>query len=49
VVAVRDVLARLGIPIDAAETGGEWGRTVEADLATGVATIKAWNRPLVTV
>ncbi len=47
--AVKEVLARVGIPIAAAETGGEFGRTVEADLVTGVATIKAWNRPTLKV
>jgi chemotaxis protein CheD len=49
VAAVREVLSRLGIPIAAAETGGEFGRTVEADLATGSATVRAWNRPIVKV
>ncbi len=49
VVAVREVLAKAGIPIAAAETGGEFGRTVEADLVTGVATVKAWNRPTLNV
>jgi chemotaxis protein CheD len=49
VAAVREALGRLGIAIAAAETGGEFGRTVEADLVTGSATVKAWNRPLLTV
>lgn len=49
VAAVKEVLARIGISIAAAETGGEFGRTVEADLVTGIATVKAWNRPLLKV
>jgi chemotaxis protein CheD len=49
VAAVREVLGRLGIPVAAAETGGEFGRTVEADLASGAATVKAWNRPTIKV
>jgi chemotaxis protein CheD len=49
VAAVREVLGRFGIPITAAETGGEFGRTVEADLGTGAATVRAWNRPVLTV
>ncbi|HEY8369705.1 MAG TPA: chemotaxis protein CheD [Thermodesulfobacteriota bacterium] len=49
VAAVREALARAGIPIEADETGGEFGRTVEADLATGIATVKAWNRPTLKV
>lgn len=49
VVAVQEVLGRLGILIAGADTGGEFGRTVEVDLATGVATVKAWNRPTLRV
>lgn len=49
VAAVRETLSRVGIPIAAAETGGEFGRTVEADLVTGIATVKAWNRPTLKV
>ena len=49
VTAVREALGRLGIPITGAEVGGEWGRTVEADCLTGVAVVKAWNRPPVKV
>lgn len=49
VAAVRQLLGRFGIPIAAAEVGGEWGRTVEADLVTGVAIVKAWNRPTLKV
>jgi chemotaxis protein CheD len=49
VAAVREVLGRLGIPIAAAEVGGEFGRTVEADLASGAAVVKAWNRPTIKV
>lgn len=49
VAAVREGLGRLRIPIAGADTGGEFGRTVEVDLATGVATVKAWNRPTLRV
>lgn len=49
VAAVKEVLAKAGVPIAAAETGGEFGRTVEADLVTGIATVKAWNRPTLRV
>lgn len=49
VVAVREQLGRLAIPIVADHTGGEFGRTVEVDLASGVATVRAWNRPTLRV
>jgi chemotaxis protein CheD len=39
--AVRDELARLRIPVAAAETGGSRGRTVRVDVQTGVVTAKA--------
>jgi chemotaxis protein CheD len=39
--AVRAALARLRIPIGAAETGGSKGRTVRVDIQTGVVTSKA--------
>jgi chemotaxis protein CheD len=39
--AVREELARLRIPVAAAETGGSKGRTVRVDVATGVVTSKA--------
>jgi chemotaxis protein CheD len=39
--AVREELARLRIPIAAAETGGSRGRTVRVDVQTGVVTAKA--------
>ena len=39
--AVREELARLRIPIVAAETGGSKGRTVRLDVETGVVTSKA--------
>ncbi len=49
IAAVRGRLVDLAIPIVAADTGGDFGRTVEADLASGVATVKVWNRPLLRV
>jgi chemotaxis protein CheD len=39
--AVREELARLRIPVVAAETGGSRGRTVRVDVETGVVTAKA--------
>jgi chemotaxis protein CheD len=39
--AVREELARLRIPIVAAETGGSKGRTVRVDVQTGLVTSKA--------
>ena len=39
--AVREELARLRIPVAAAETGGSRGRTVRVDVQTGVVTAKA--------
>jgi chemotaxis protein CheD len=39
--AVRDELARLRIPIAAAETGGSKGRTVRVDVQSGTVTAKA--------
>jgi chemotaxis protein CheD len=39
--AVREELARLRIPVAAAETGGSRGRTVRVDVRTGVVTAKA--------
>jgi chemotaxis protein CheD len=39
--AVREELARLRIPVAAAETGGSTGRTVRVDVETGVVTAKA--------
>jgi chemotaxis protein CheD len=39
--AVREELARLGIPVVAAETGGVRGRTVRVDVETGAVTAKA--------
>lgn len=40
-IAVRDELARLRIPIAAAETGGSKGRTVRVDVESGIVTSKA--------
>jgi chemotaxis protein CheD len=39
--AVREELARLRIPIAAAETGGSTGRTVRVDVENGIVTSKA--------
>ena len=39
--AVRDELAKLRIPVRAADTGGSKGRTVRVDVATGLVTAKA--------
>jgi chemotaxis protein CheD len=39
--AVREELARLRIPVAAAETGGSRGRTVRVDVEAGVVTAKA--------
>jgi chemotaxis protein CheD len=39
--AVREELARLRIPVAAADTGGSRGRTVRVDVETGVVTAKA--------
>jgi chemotaxis receptor (MCP) glutamine deamidase CheD len=38
---VREELARLRIPVAAAETGGSKGRTVRVNVANGVVTSKA--------
>jgi chemotaxis protein CheD len=40
-IAVREELARLRIPIAAAETGGSKGRTVRVDVESGIVTSKA--------
>ena len=45
--AVREELARLRIPIIAAETGGSKGRTMRVDVLTGVVTSKAAGDALV--
>ena len=39
--AVREELAKLRIPVRAADTGGSKGRTVRVDVATGLVTAKA--------
>jgi chemotaxis protein CheD len=39
--AVREELARLRIPVAAAETGGSKGRTVRVDVQTGLVTSKS--------
>lgn len=49
VLAVRAALAKLGIPIVAEDTGGEHGRSVYFDVATGVVqvrSVKAGHREL---
>jgi chemotaxis protein CheD len=43
--AVREQLAKLRIPVVAAETGGSKGRTIRVHVATGLVTSKAAGEP----
>lgn len=46
---VRQTLEGLGIPIAGADTGGNFGRTMIFDLATGQVHIRTIGRPLKTI
>ena len=40
VIAAKDKLRQLGIPLVAEDTGGSYGRTIELDSATGILLVK---------
>lgn len=41
--ACKEVLAKAGITVQAEDTGGNWGRTIEMDCITGILQIRAVN------
>lgn len=40
VIAAKEKLRQLGVPLVAEDTGGNYGRTIELDSATGILLVK---------
>ena len=49
ILAVEKVLQQLGIPLLAAHTGGNMGRTMSIDLATFTVTVRMVNREIIVM
>ncbi|AJE04440.1 chemotaxis protein CheD [Geobacter pickeringii] len=46
VTAAREALERCGIPLVAEDTGGDYGRSLEFNTATGIIMVRALQRPI---